>query len=153
MAGKLANGSDDVKPYPYGPPSFSNSNYQSSPCLGTAPSGPGGPGTGNGSLPDAENNAGAASGFTFNCRYSYTYQSDPNLNWSRGRPVCQPSERFYVEIGYRHHWVTPFLPGGVGSLSRPTNDNGYIILKQKAYSKVEPRYFPVAGGVCPTGVS
>jgi hypothetical protein len=132
---------------------FNNSNYLSSPCLGTA----------NGSTIANTYGTNAAAGFDFTCRYYSTTSSDPNLqalasdpnfNWSRGRPICQPSERFYVEIGYRHHWVTPFFPQvGNVSLSAPKNDNGYVILRQKTYAKVEPRFFPVEGGTCPTGVS
>lgn len=50
---------------------------------------------------------------------------------SPGRGVCEPTNRFFVEVGYRHYWITPLIPSA----------NGYIILKSRIYMKIEPRYF------------
>jgi hypothetical protein len=127
---------------------FYNTNYLSSPCVGTA------------KVPafdDVTNSPNAQDKTTFTCRYDNTTanSTNPIYNWYRGRPVCQPTERFYVEVAYRHYWVTPFLPEVGVTLSRPKgpNENGFVLIKQRAYLKVEPRFFSVNGGVCPTGIN
>lgn len=129
---------------------FHNTNYMSSPCIGV-PSAP--------AYSDVNDTNNKADNMDFTCRYQPDTDSranDPNYNWARGRPVCQPAERLYVEIAYRHYWVTPFLPDVAGNtVIRPKdqNGNGYILIRQRSYITVEPRFFPVNGGVCPTGVS
>lgn len=126
-----------------------NTSYLSSPCNGT----PVDPRTG--PIQNAQPNP--ATGFTFTCSYSSpsdgVYSDDPTKQWIRGRPVCQPTERFYVEVAYRHYWVAPFFPEVGATVSRPKDQNGFVVIKQRVYLKVEPRFFPVNGGTCPTGVS
>ncbi len=126
-----------------------NTAYLSSPCNGT-PVDPR-----NGPINDTTKTP--ANGFTFSCSYSSpsdgVYSPDPTQQWIRGRPVCQPTERFYVEVGYRHYWVAPFFPEMGATVSRPKDLNGFVMIKQRVYLKVEPRFFPVNGGTCPTGVN
>ncbi|MEI6043477.1 MAG: TadE/TadG family type IV pilus assembly protein [Chloroflexota bacterium] len=130
---------------------FFNSNYLSSPCINIVA-------TGAISYTDSTKFSKGAVGMNFTCRYNDTtaHKSDPVYNWSRGRPVCQPADRFYVEVAYRHYWVAPFFPEVGVSVSRPKgpNENGFIVIKQRSYLKVEPRFFPVGdGGICPTGIN
>lgn len=59
------------------------------------------------------------------------------INWPSnpgsvaGRKICEPTDRFFVEIGYKHYWITPLIP----------SNGGYIILKSRTYMKIEPQYF------------
>jgi hypothetical protein len=50
------------------------------------------------------------------------------------RNICEPTDRFFVEIGYTHNWVTPLIP----------NTSGGTILKSRVFMKIEPRYFATA---------
>jgi len=59
-----------------------------------------------------------------------------------GRNICEPTDRFYVEIEYKHNWVTP-----MGSL---TGLQGNIALTRRIYGKIEPRFF--GGGAPLVGV-
>jgi hypothetical protein len=131
---------------------FFNTNYLSSPCIGQPPD----PGVKT-TLHDDKNYANQQDKINFICRFdnTTTNSGNPIYNWSRGRPVCQPTERFYIEVAYRHFWITPFLPEVGVTVSRPKgpNENGFVVIKQRAYLKVEPRFFPVNGAVCPTGIN
>jgi len=129
-----------------------NTSYLSSPCsTSTLPGSP--PGTGTGRITDA--NKDGQGSFVYSCLYSGATgkSNDPKYNWSRGRPICQPADRFYLEISYRHYWATPFFPEVGVAVSRPKNDSGFVTIKQRVYLKVEPNYFPISGAACPTGLS
>lgn len=67
-----------------------------------------------------------------------------------GRYICIPTDRFYVQIVYRHNWITPFMPtlnmdGKTQTLKGFGNTNS-LILSSKAYQKVEPRQFAGTSG-------
>ncbi len=63
-------------------------------------------------------------------------------DYQSGRNICEPTDRFYVEIEYKHNWVTP-----MGSL---TGLQGNIPLVRRIYGKIEPRFF--GGGAPSVGV-
>ncbi len=60
------------------------------------------------------------------------------LNWISnlsdgipGRRVCEPTNSFFVEISYRHFWITPLIP----------SVDQQITLKSRIKMKVEPLFF------------
>ncbi len=66
------------------------------------------------------------------------------VDWS-GRHTCDPTDRFYVQLAFRHYWITPFMPTvsttGMGQSIRGFNGNDYALLSSKVYEKVEPSLF------------
>ncbi len=67
-----------------------------------------------------------------------------------GRYICVPTDRFYVQIVYRHNWITPFMPtlnlDGKTQTLRGFGASNSLILSSKVYQKVEPRQFAGASG-------
>jgi hypothetical protein len=67
-----------------------------------------------------------------------------------GRYICVPTDRYYVQIVYRHNWITPFMPtlnlDGKTSTLRGFGSTNSLILSSKAYQKVEPRQFAGSSG-------
>lgn len=66
-----------------------------------------------------------------------------------GRCSTVPTDRFYVQIAYRHRWITPFLPtvsadGRSQTLGGFDSDTG-ILMSNKIYQKVEPVLFRASG--------
>jgi hypothetical protein len=71
------------------------------------------------------------------------YNIGGNGYYVNGRNVCEPTDRYYVEIAYRHYWITPLVP--------VAQQGGYITMYRKISGKVEPRFFggvPVQQGIC-----
>ncbi len=68
-----------------------------------------------------------------------------------GRYICAPTDRFYVQLVYRHIWITPFMPtlnqDGRSQTLRGFSDSNALILSSKVYQKVETRHF-TQSGVC-----
>ncbi len=69
--------------------------------------------------------------------------------WS-GRYLCYPTDRLYVQIVYRHNWITPFLPtvnlNGRSQTLRGFSNQDALYLSSKIYEKVEPQLF--SNGSC-----
>ena len=67
-----------------------------------------------------------------------------------GRYICIPTDRFYVQIVYRHNWITPFMPtlnlDGKTQTLKGFGSTNSLILSSKAYQKVEPRQFAGTSG-------
>lgn len=67
-----------------------------------------------------------------------------------GRYVCIPTDRFYVQIVYRHNWITPFMPtmnlDGKTQTLKGFGTTNSLILSSRAYQKVEPRQFAGVSG-------
>jgi hypothetical protein len=67
-----------------------------------------------------------------------------------GRYICVPTDRFYVQIVYRHNWITPFMPtlnlDGKSASLRGFGSSNSLILSSKVYQKVEPRQFAGVSG-------
>lgn len=67
-----------------------------------------------------------------------------------GRYICVPTDRFYVQIVYRHNWITPFMPtlnlDGKTAALRGFGSTNSLILSSKVYQKVEPRQFAGVSG-------
>lgn len=67
-----------------------------------------------------------------------------------GRYICIPTDRFYVQIVYRHNWITPFFPtvnlDGRTQTLKGFGTTNSLILSSKAYNKVEPRQFAGTSG-------
>jgi hypothetical protein len=67
-----------------------------------------------------------------------------------GRYICIPTDRFYVQIVYRHNWITPFMPtvnlNGATQTLRGFGTTNSLILSSKSYYKVEPRQFAGTSG-------
>jgi hypothetical protein len=83
-------------------------------------------------------------------RYGVAIGADSAIPSWPGRYICVPTDRFYVQLVYRHNWITPFMPtlnldGNTPPLRGfgPTNS---LILSSKAYQKVEPRQFAGTSG-------
>ncbi|HEX2912603.1 MAG TPA: TadE/TadG family type IV pilus assembly protein [Chloroflexia bacterium] len=68
-----------------------------------------------------------------------------------GRYICVPTDRFYVQIVYRHKWITPFMPT-INMAGRQTlqgfSDSNALVLSSKSYQKVEPQVYIQSGGAC-----
>ena len=66
-----------------------------------------------------------------------------------GRYICEPTDRFFVQVAYRHYWVTPFLPSinasGNGLTLKGFANGTYVLLGAKVYQKVEPTLYAGAG--------
>jgi hypothetical protein len=60
--------------------------------------------------------------------------SATSTNTLTHRNICEPTDRYFVEIGYTHNWVTPLIP----------NTSGGTILKSRVFMKIEPRFFATA---------
>ncbi|NWJ45867.1 MAG: pilus assembly protein [Chloroflexi bacterium] len=58
---------------------------------------------------------------------------DSGKGWVNGRNVCEPTDRFYVEISYKHKWITPLVPW--------TGSNSSINLTRRVPGKIEPLFF------------
>lgn len=74
-----------------------------------------------------------------------------NPRWA-GRYASVPTDRFYVELVYRHQWITPMLPtvdmSGKSQTLQGFTDQNHIMLRSKVYQKVEPQLFAQADGGC-----
>ncbi len=68
-----------------------------------------------------------------------------------GRYICAPTDRFYVQIVYRHAWITPFMPtlnlDGQSQTLRGFNESNALLLSSKVYQKVETRLL-TQSGIC-----
>jgi len=68
----------------------------------------------------------------------------PDVIW-RGRYQCVPTDRFYVQIVYRHTCITPFLPtvnaSGRTQTLQGFNNNSALFLSSKIYEKIEPTLY------------
>ncbi len=66
-----------------------------------------------------------------------------------GRFICAPTDRFYVQIVYRHTWITPFMPtlnqDGHSQTLRGFSESNALILSSKVYQKLETRLLTQAG--------
>lgn len=80
----------------------------------------------------------------------YQYRGWPSKGYDtsgnyhvNGRNICEPTDRFYVQISYLHNWVTP-----LGSL---TGLNGGVVLNRQINGKIEAKYYQssaAAVGLC-----
>ncbi len=75
--------------------------------------------------------------------------ASPRPIWT-GRFNCIPTDRFYVQIAYRHFWITPFLPT-VSTTGRNPSLQGFgernsLLLFSKIYEKIEPNLY--SNGAC-----
>ena len=72
----------------------------------------------------------------------------PSAPWP-GRYTCIPTDRFYVQIAYKHYWITPFMPSIDTTSRNPTlqgfSNNNAITLNSVVYQKVEPILYSGAG--------
>lgn len=63
----------------------------------------------------------------------------------RGRYQCVPTDRFYVQIVYRHTWITPFLPtvntSGRTQTLQGFGANNALFMSSKIYEKIEPTLY------------
>ena len=78
--------------------------------------------------------------FSSSSTYCSNWRSNPDaahgqIGLNAGRVVCEPTDDYFVEIGYRHNWITPFIPSG-----DPAHPNS-IMLKTRVRMKVEPQFF------------
>lgn len=81
---------------------------------------------------------------------AYQYRGWPSKGYDitsgyhiNGRNICEPTDRFYVQISYRHNWITP-----LGSL---TGLNGGVDLNRQINGKIEAKYYQssaAAVGLC-----
>ena len=72
-------------------------------------------------------------------------------NWP-GRYACVPTDRFYVQIAFKHYWITPFMPTIDTTSNKPTLQ-GYgakdaVILSSKVYQKIEPIFYATGSSTC-----
>lgn len=67
-----------------------------------------------------------------------------NPVWN-GRYQCVPTDRFYVQIVYRHTWITPFLPtvntSGRTQTLQGFGANNALFMSSKIYEKIEPTLY------------
>jgi hypothetical protein len=67
-----------------------------------------------------------------------------------GRYQCVPTDRFYVQVVYRHTWITPFLPTvnmtGRTQTLQGFGNNAALFLSTKVYEKVEATLY--SNGAC-----
>jgi hemolysin-activating ACP:hemolysin acyltransferase len=80
----------------------------------------------------------------------YQYRGWPSKGYDiagsyhvNGRNICEPTDRFSVQISYLHNWITP-----LGSLTGLT---GGVVLNRQINGKIEAKYFQssaAAVGLC-----
>jgi hypothetical protein len=68
----------------------------------------------------------------------------------RGRYICVPTDRFYVQLVIRHDWITPFMPtintDGKSQTVQRFDANSAIYLTSRVYAKIEPQLYASPGG-------